>query len=190
MTDKNRFVRAAPKGTKVSPADVTLTEGQTQDGDPVGEVGFVWSPNPEFPAWLRGVREAAGLSMRRAAKALGTSYAWLSRQETGGSVRPPTLEQLKAMAELYKVDTREMLHAAGVRIELPPDLDTGPSLQQRFNAVVLHPELRPPLLDEDSAHYIPDRVKRQWLDFAEKLADQPDPKAFLEELLTAAGRRS
>jgi len=190
MSNKSRFVRASKKGAKVSPADVTLAGPPSEDSEQVGEVGFVWSQNPEFPGYLRQVREAAGISMRRASKALGTSYAWLARQETGGPVRPPSLEQLQAMAELYRVDTREMLHAAGVRIELPADVDTGPTLSQRFTAVVLDPALRPPLLDEDAAHYIPDRVKRQWLDFAEKLVEQPDPKAFLEELLASAGRRS
>ncbi len=69
-------------------------------------------------------------------------------------------------------------------------MDTGPTLDARFRAVVLAPELRPPLLDEDAVHYLPDRVKRQWLDFAAKLAAHPDPQALLQRLLSEAGRSS
>jgi transcriptional regulator with XRE-family HTH domain len=149
--------------------------------EPVPDASFVWSPSTGFPAYLRRVREAASVSMRQAAPALGVSYAWLARLETGGYAKPPSLQRLHAMAELYRVDPREVLHEAGVRIELPENLDTRASLDERFKAVVLHPELRPALLDEQALAYIPDRVKRQWLEFAHKLATHPDPRSLLEE---------
>lgn len=176
----NRFPRAEGPGI-ASPADLGQA-GETGDLEPVPDASFVWSPSAGFPAYLRRVREAAGISMRQAAPALGVSYAWLARIETGGYARPPSLQRLHAMAELYRVDPREMLHEAGVRIALPPGLDTGPSLDERFEAVVLHPELRPALLDQAALAYVPHRVKRQWLEFARKLAEHPDPRALLERL--------
>jgi transcriptional regulator with XRE-family HTH domain len=178
---KNRFPRKAEPPRIESPVGMESAEDMDVDElEPIADASFVWSPSAGFPAYLRRVREASGVSMRQAAPALGVSYAWLARLETGGYARPPSLQRLHAMAELYRVDAREMLHEAGVRIALPPDLGTGASLDERFKALVLHPELRPALLDESALAYIPDRVKRQWLEFASKLANHPDPTSLIE----------
>lgn len=191
MPKQSRFVRAArathPSPERLlSPNDVHIDVPDGEALEDVGEASFVWSANPGFAAYLRRVREAVPISLRQAAPALGVSYAWLARIETGGYASPPSLKRLHAMAELYQVDPREMLHEAGVRIALPQDLDAGASIDARFRAVVLHPELRPSLLDADALPYIPDRVKRQWLDFADKLANHADPKALLTSALADA----
>jgi transcriptional regulator with XRE-family HTH domain len=191
MAKQSRFVRRArttkvPPANAVSPTDVRIDVPEGEELEEAGAASFVWSPNPGFAAYLRRVREAVPISMRQAAPALGVSYAWLARIESGGYASPPSLQRLHAMAELYNVDPREMLHEAGVRIALPHDLDAGASVDARFRAVVLHPDLRPPLLEADALAYIPDRVKRQWLDFAHKLAHHPDPKALLTAALADA----
>ncbi len=160
-----------------------------EDLEPV-DASFVWSPNPGFPAYLRQVRSNAGVSLRDVAAALGMSYSWLARLETGGSARPPSVGRLSQMADLYGVDISEMLHEAGVRVELPADHDANASLDAKFAAVLLHPDLRPPLFTEDSIHYVPDRVKQQWLAFAEKLAKHKEPAAFLARILRTAKRSS
>src|SRR5262245_38720842 len=102
--NKNRFPRKAEPRIE-SPTDLGNVDGDTDmdELEPVADASFVWSPSARFPAYLRRVREAAGVSMRQAAPALGVSYAWLARIETGGYARPPSLQRLHAMAELYRV---------------------------------------------------------------------------------------
>ncbi len=187
MPKKPRFVRADKRPRKtVSPSDLGVVDPDDEDDLEEVPASFVWSPSPGFPAYLRRIREAAELSIRKAAPALGVSYAWLARTETGGYAKPPSLKRLHAIAELYGVDPREVLHEAGVRVELPDDAGLGAALDARFRAVVLHPDLRPALLDPDALAYIPDRVKHQWLEFADKLAQHPDPAALLAQALADA----
>ncbi len=75
---------------------------------------FIYQPSATFPAFLRGAREAAGLSIRQTAAAIGISAAWLSRLETGGSARQPSIDRLRRMAELYNVELHGMIGEAGV----------------------------------------------------------------------------
>lgn len=183
MPRKNR-----PPQRLASPTDLGLVTERADNTDltEVGEVAFVWSPSPSFPDYLRRIRDAAGLSIRAACAAIGVSYAYLARLETGGPASTPTLDRLFKMAEVYGVDKRELLHEAGVRLQMPDTIDLVDRLDAQFAAVVLSDELRPPLLDENAVHYLGDRTKRQWLDFAQKLADSPDPKALLTRLLRGA----
>ena len=193
MAKQSRFVRPKAKPTKAPARKTSIPLKHLQIDVPdldeledLGEASFVWSPNPTFASFLRQVREMSGISLRQAAPALGVSYAWLARTETGGYASPPSLKRLHDIAELYGVDARELLHEAGVRLQLPDHLEAGASLDARFKAVVLHPQLRPGLLDADALAYVPDRVKRQWLEFAEKLANHPDPKRLLTTALSKA----
>lgn len=169
----------------VSPRAIELRPGASADPNliPVGQASFVWNPNPEFAGYLRRIRERARISLRQAAAALGVSYAWLARTETGGYASAPSLARLQDIAELYGVDLREVLQEAGVRVDLPAELVEGPSIEERFKAMVLHPALRPSLLDEEALAYIPERVKLQWLEFAEKLARCDAPNALIRQIL-------
>jgi transcriptional regulator with XRE-family HTH domain len=175
---------AKPKRT-LSPRVVDLRPGASFDLDlvPVGHASFVWSPNPDFATYLRRIRERARISLRQAAPALGVSYAWLARTETGGYASAPSLARLRAIAELYGVDMREVLHEAGVRVDVPVEVTDAATLDERFKAMVLHPALRPALLDEEALAYIPERVKRQWLEFAEKLSNCDAPDHLMREIL-------
>ena len=149
----------------------------------LGEATFLWSFNAEFPEYLRELRNRAGLSLRKAAKAIGVSYVYLSRLETGGSARPPDMDKLFRMAEVYGVDRRRMLNAAGLKLEVPDEVQTELQLRRRFSTMIMDDALRPTTLDENTLHYIPDRVKLQWIEFAHRLATMEDPAAYLADLI-------
>lgn len=141
---------------------------------------FIWSPRKEFPAFLRAVRQAAKLSIRRAAPALGMSAAYLSRLETGGPARQPALERLNRMAALYNVDRHAMYEAAGVHVGPPHMHDY---TDDEFAAIMLDPELRPGMMTPEALNYFSPRMKRQVIELARNLVGQDDPAAYLSRLL-------
>lgn len=167
-----------------SPAEVDdFRSGVDADLEDLGEIGLLWSFSPTFAAYLRRAREKSALSLRQASHALGLSYAYLARLETGGPARAPDMPKLFRMAELYGLDRREILHEAGFRMEVPKDVDLEGRVRRRFARLVTDDALRPALLTDEALHYIPDRLKGQWIEFARKLAALPDPAAYLDKLL-------
>jgi transcriptional regulator with XRE-family HTH domain len=144
---------------------------------------YVWNRNPEFPAYLRRMRERAGLSIRQAAPALGLSVPYLSRFETGGPAKPPEVTRLFAMADLYGIDRREILVNAGVKLDIPWNLELVDNTDELFARMMLDPKLRPPLLTEEALHYVPPRLKAQFIQWARLLVLERDPAAYLSNLL-------
>ena len=147
---------------------------------------FIWSPKREFPAFLRKVREAAKVSLRQAAPALGMSAAYLSRLETGGPARQPSLDRLNRMAALYNVDRHVMYEAAGVHVELPENYDMLDWTDDEFESVMMDPALQPGMMTHEALNYFSPRMKRQILEFAQSLVAQDDPAAYLVRLLQKA----
>ena len=157
-------------------------------GPPAGEPevetpAYVWNRNPDFPRYLRRMREQAGLSIRQAAPALGLSVPYLSRFETGGPAKPPEVTRLFAMADLYGIDRREMLSEAGVHLDLPADLVLQPDTDRQFARMMMDPRIRPTLLSEEALHYVSPRLKAQLIEWAQLLVLQRDPKAYLNALI-------
>ncbi len=150
---------------------------------------YVWNRNPDFPNYLRRIREGAGLSIRQAAPALGLSVPYLSRFETGGPAKPPDVKRLFAMADLYGIERREMLANAGVKMDLPIELSLVDNTEALFARMMLDPKLRPPLLSEEALHYIPARLKAQLIQWARNLVREPDPSAHLATLLDERSAR-
>lgn len=148
-----------------------------------GATAYVWNRNPEFPAYLRHVREKAGISIRQAAPALGISVPYLSRLETGGAAKPPDMRRLFAMADLYGIDRREMLRSAGMALDVPRDLSLEDRTEAQFARMMLDPGLKPPLLNEDILHFIAPRLKAQLIQWALHLVMQENPRDYLNKLL-------
>ena len=158
---------------------------EAPDGDEPapGASAYVWNRNPEFPAYLRQVREKAGISIRQAAPALGISVPYLSRLETGGAAKPPDMRRLFAMADLYGIDRREMLRNAGMALDIPRDLSLEDRTEAQFARIMLDPALKPPLLNEDVLHFVAPRLKAQLIQWALHLVMQKSPRDYLNKLL-------
>jgi transcriptional regulator with XRE-family HTH domain len=148
---------------------------------------FIYQPSATFPAFLRGAREAAGLSIRQTAAAIGISAAWLSRLETGGSARQPSMDRLRRMAELYNVELHVMMGEAGVVHVRPDHLDLTDHTDARFEALMLNDSLRPAMMSKEALSYFSPRIKRQILEVVEKLCLHPDPAALLNSILQGQG---
>ncbi|MDO9280350.1 MAG: helix-turn-helix transcriptional regulator [Pseudomonadota bacterium] len=149
-----------------------------------GEGAYVWNRNPEFPAYLRQVREKSGISIRQAAPALGISVPYLSRLETAGAAKSPDMRRLCAMADLYGIDRRELLHHAGMKLDLPRVLPLADRTDEQFARMLLDPALKPPLLNEEVLHFVAPRLKAQLIQWALHLVMQENPRAYLNSLLS------
>jgi transcriptional regulator with XRE-family HTH domain len=73
-----------------------------------------------FGAWLRDVREAAGLSQADVARALGCSNSNISYYECGHAA--PRREFWQPMADLFGVELEEVARAARGWREVLPDI--------------------------------------------------------------------
>lgn len=177
--------------TPTGPYTFKVTEDErsgSEEGDEETRDAVVWRRNPDFPNYIRGARERAGLSIRQAAPALGVSVAYLSRLENGGPARSPNIGRLYHMADVYGVDRRTMLQNAGVHVEVPPELARFDKLATQFAAAMLDPAVKPALLTEEALHYMSDRLKMQIIEWADKLTRQPDPHTYLWSLLDKGAR--
>lgn len=175
------FIRAgAAEGKEVDP--IEDDRGEEEEEAPQPDT-FIWSPKKDFPAFLRKVREDANISLRQAAPALGMSAAYLSRLETGGPARQPSLERLNKMAALYNVDRHAMYEAAGVHVGLPENYDMLDYTDDDFEALMLDPALQPGMMTHEALNYFSRRMKRQMVEFAQSLAAMDDPAAYVNHLL-------
>lgn len=72
---------------------------------------------------LRSARNGAGLTLMKAAEAVGISHSYLSNIETGKVL--PSYDKLLILAELYRVPTAELVAIEAVergRLPLTPDV--------------------------------------------------------------------
>jgi transcriptional regulator with XRE-family HTH domain len=153
-----------------SPTELILKNAQP-GLRPVDFAAVTWESRVTFGPYLRALRVAARLSLRAASQDLGVSFSYLAKLETGEKPTPPSLKVLGRMAHVYGRDLRELMHEAGFRFETSPEVDAlEESLDVRFLRLVDHPALRPMRMDPVVAELIPPLVKRQWIEFARKLA--------------------
>ena len=69
-------------------------------------------PPENFGTYLRGLREASGLSLRDVEQAARVSNAYLSQVETG-RVQRPSPHILFKLSDLYRVEHRVLMERAG-----------------------------------------------------------------------------
>jgi transcriptional regulator with XRE-family HTH domain len=175
--------RTPPDAELHSPAELDLTVGEpTDDMTPAGYMTFYWEPDPNFPAYLRKCRESAGLTLREASKGVGISLAGLGRLETGDFPKKPNINLLNHLADLYGIDSREMLHHAGIRVQMPEGIDLRAIADRQFEAIFLDSRLRPALMDAGSLQFFSYRMKRAILELIDKLVAQPDPQRLIDQL--------
>ncbi len=154
-----------------SPTELVLKNAPPDVPGRTGVAAITWEARPSFGPYLRAMRESAQLSLRAAAAAIGVSFSYLAKMETGERPNPPTLKVLQRMGRVYGRDLRELMHEAGFRFETPSEIDTlDDRLDARFARLVTHPLLRPMRMDPVVIELIPPLVKRQWIEFARKLA--------------------
>jgi len=152
-----------------SPTELLL-KNAPPSAEPAGVAALMWEARASFGPYLRGLRDAARLSLRAASEEMGVSFSYLAKLETGEKATPPSLKVLQRMARLYGRDLRELMHEAGFSFETSPELDAlEENLDARFLRLVTHPELRPMRMDAVVMELIPPLVKRQWIEFAKKL---------------------
>ena len=152
-----------------SPTEIIL-KNAPPGAQPAGVAALTWEARASFGPYLRGLREAARLSLRAASESMGVSFSYLAKLETGEKPTPPTLKVLQRIANVYGRDLRELMHEAGFRFETPAEMDAMvEGLDARFLRLVTHPDLRPMRMDAVVLELIPPLVKRQWIEFARKL---------------------
>lgn len=152
-----------------SPTEIIL-KNAPPDAPPSGVAAITWEKRASFGPYLRGLRDAARLSVRAASEQIGVSFSYIAKLETGERPSPPTLKVLQRIANVYGRDLRELMHEAGFRFETPDEIDAmDESLDARFLRLVTHSELRPMRMDALVIEMIPPLVKRQWIEFARKL---------------------
>lgn len=152
-----------------SPTEIIL-KNAPPGAQPAGVAALTWEARASFGPYLRGLRDAARLSLRAASETMGVSFSYLAKLETGEKPTPPTLKVLQRIANVYGRDLREMMHEAGFRFETPAEMEAMvESLDARFLRLVTHPDLRPMRMDAVVLELIPPLVKRQWIEFARKL---------------------
>ncbi len=148
---------------------------------------YIWQPRSDFGPWLREQREKRGLSIRALASEAGLSYAKLQRLESTSRQRAPSSEMIAGLALYYGLPVEEVLDRAGFRVDVPPDLKDALRCEQSFEALVLHPKLRPIRMDERFTESFSRLQKAQWVDFARKLeAHLLAGGARVSELIRAA----
>jgi transcriptional regulator with XRE-family HTH domain len=137
---------------------------------PAGVAALTWERRTSFGPYLRGLRDAARLSLRAASEEMAVSFSYLAKLETGEKATPPSLKVLQRIAIFYGRDLRELMHEAGFQFETPPEVDAKvESVDAQFLRLVTHPALRPMRMDAVVMEMIPPLVKRQWIEFARKL---------------------
>lgn len=154
-----------------SPTEITL-KNAPPGSKAIGVAKLMWGARASFGPYLRGLRDAARYSLRAASEEMGVSFSYLAKLETGEKASPPTLKVLQRIADVYGRDLREIMHEAGFVFETPAELDAiEESLDARFLRLVTHPALRPMRMDALVIEMIPPLVKRQWIEFAQKLEE-------------------
>lgn len=97
----------------------------------------------EFGAYLRGLRQQAGLSLRQVQKEIGISPGYLALVENAER-NPPQPEFLRKLAALYKVSPVEILrHAGYLEADEAEEVDDEQTeLQWAYDAVRRDPTYR------------------------------------------------
>ena len=152
-----------------SPTELLL-KNAPPNAKTAGVAALTWERRTSFGPYLRGLRDAARLSLRAASEEMAVSFSYLAKLETGEKATPPSLKVLQRIANFYGRDLRELMHEAGFQFETPPEVDAKvESVDAQFLRLVTHPALRPMRMDAVVMEMIPPLVKRQWIEFARKL---------------------
>lgn len=77
---------------------------------------------------------------------------------------------MQRIATFYCRNVSEVMREAGFHFDMDPEAGAQLDLvDAQFRRLVLDPALRPVRMNPAAVDFIPDLVKRQWLDFAQRL---------------------
>ena len=144
--------------------DVSDELPQHEDEIVIGDKDVVWKADSAFGAYLREIRETAGLTLREAAEQFGTSFTYLHRLETGKRTTPPTTNLIEKVARAYGRDLQEVIRAAGFVRSVAPDVNLAVDIRVLFDAVISQPGLRPIGLEHRDIGYYSPMQKQQVVD--------------------------
>jgi transcriptional regulator with XRE-family HTH domain len=153
-----------------SPRDIPDLETLLHTLEHGREFRLPWAANHDFPGFLKHHRNRRGLSLRQVADRVGVSHATLYQLEEDTRAKPPPLELLGKLAEVFGFSLGELMSQAGYFVEIVGEESTTPAedLDARFEAAVSHPLLASrhaeALLD-----YTPQALKPVWLEIMTKL---------------------
>lgn len=170
------------------PGAQSQTEASGPTPDPVRfEYALFYELDAGFGAYMKGLRDGRGLSLRAAAAHLGVPFSYLQRLETGGRAAKPDLPLLEKMAALFGVAASEVEARAGVRRE--PLADPNRLVNDQFRALVMHPAWRAPGMTDEWIESFSSKQKRQIVHMMRQLGEQLNPDSPLtpNRLLTDAG---
>jgi transcriptional regulator with XRE-family HTH domain len=94
-----------------------------------------------FPAYLRELRKARGLSLKQVEAKAGVSNAYLSQLERGLR-KPPHPDILRRLAKAYEVPVEDLLVAAGYLEDGAEKGITREKIEQAFAHVISDPQFR------------------------------------------------
>jgi transcriptional regulator with XRE-family HTH domain len=161
------FIRASRREARQDATEDDL------DFDAGVSEAVIWRSDAAFGDYMRQIREEAGFSLRQAAEVFGTSFSYLQRLEKGPGARhrPPTMRLIEKVARAYGRDLDEVMHAAGFRRNVPPDIDLAADIHVLFDALISEPGLRPIALEQPALAYYSTLQKQQVVDLALKVEE-------------------
>jgi len=158
--------------TAHSPRDIPDLERLLTTLEPGVDFRLPWAWAFDFPAFLKHHRIRAGLSLRQVADRVGVSHAALHQHEDESRTKrkPPPLNLLRGLAEVFGLSLGELMSQAGYFVEIIGEETRSPAedLDARFEAAVSHPFLAPKRAD-DLVAYTPQALKPAWLEIMTKL---------------------
>jgi transcriptional regulator with XRE-family HTH domain len=121
-----------------------------------------------FGAYIKALREGAGLSLRAAAPRVGLSFPHLGRIERGELRSPPTPELLRRLALGYQCPLRTLVVAVGGSYSLDEG-DEYTNLESRFLCLMASAECGFSGFDTVHVGLIGPSLQAQILEFARKI---------------------
>lgn len=153
-----------------SPREVELNE----HGLPVGgaRVPAFWDEGSDFSGYLRMLRGDRGWTTRRVAEKLNVSQAYVSKIENIERKRPPNMDLVRKIADIYGIDLADVMHAAGYRFDVPPSVELKINTRKVFNRIMNDDRFKPSGFPIDDSRYLSPFVQSMLVDVAISVARQ------------------
>jgi transcriptional regulator with XRE-family HTH domain len=159
-----------------SPRDVDLDE----HGLPVGgaRVPAFWDEGSDFSGYLRMLREDRGWTTRRVAEKMNVSQAYVSKIENIDRKRPPNMDLVRKISDVYGVDLADVMHYAGYRFDVPKSVEQKINIKKAFKRIMNDERFKPPGFPIDDSRYLSHFVQSILVDVAISVAREVRDHGF------------